>query len=60
MLDKLTAESIYIVVDLTNAEVGNQVYAATILVNTDGVVGAVGTYEVYVSVQSYSPGSMGA
>ena len=60
VLDKLTAESIYIVVDLTNAEVGNQVYDATILVNTDGVVGAVGTYEVYVSVQSYSPGSMGA
>lgn len=54
VLDKLTAESIYILVDLTNAEVGNQVYDATILVNTDGVVGAVGTYEVYVSVQMYS------
>ena len=58
VLDKLTAESIYIVVDLTNAEVGNQVYDATIFVNTDGVVGAVGTYEVYVSVQSYVPSSL--
>ena len=58
VLDKLTAESIYIVVDLTNAEVGSQVYDATIFVNTDGVVGAVGTYEVYVSVQSYVPSSL--
>lgn len=55
VLDKLTAEDISIVVNLANAEVGNQVYDAEIMVDTDGVVGAIGNYEVYVSVRYYVP-----
>ena len=55
VLDSLSEDKIYIVVDLANAEVGSQVYDAAIYVDTDGVVGAVGTYEVYVTVQIYVP-----
>ena len=55
VLDKLGAEDISVVVNFTGAEVGNQVYSAVIMVNTTGVVGAIGTYEVYVSVRVYVP-----
>ncbi len=55
VLDKLSAKDITIVVDLANAELGKQVYAAQIQVNSDGAVGAIGTYEVYVSVQNRVP-----
>lgn len=55
VLNSLSEDKIYIVVDLANAEVGSQVYDAAIYVDTDGVVGAIGTYEVYVTVQLYVP-----
>lgn len=55
LLDSLSLEDISIVVDLANAEIGKQVYAARIAVNTDGAVGAIGTYEVYVSVRVHVP-----
>lgn len=55
VLKKLTAEDISVVVDFLGAEIGAQIYAATILVDTDVVVGAIGNYEVYVSVQIRSP-----
>lgn len=55
VLDKLAAEDISVVVNFTGAEVGNQVYSAVIVVNTTGVVGAIGAYEVYVSVRQYVP-----
>jgi S-adenosylmethionine:tRNA ribosyltransferase-isomerase len=55
VLDKLGAEDISVVVNFSGAEVGNQVYSAVIMVNTTGVVGAIGTYEVYVSVRVFVP-----
>lgn len=55
LLDSLSKEDIAIIVDLSNAEIGKQVYDARIVVNTDGAVGAIGTYEIYVSVQTYVP-----
>ena len=51
VLDNLTAEDITIVVDLASAELGIQGYDAAIRVKTDGVVGALGTYQVYAEVQ---------
>lgn len=54
VLDSLSMEDIVIVVDLSHAEVGKQVYSARIAVNTVGAVGAVGTYEVYVEVRQDS------
>lgn len=51
VLDGLTAEDITIVVDLASAELGKQGYDAAIRVKTDGVVGALGTYQVYAEVQ---------
>ncbi len=55
VLKNLTAEDISVVVDFFGAEIGAQVYDAMILVDTDAVVGAIGNYEVYVSVQMRSP-----
>jgi hypothetical protein len=51
----LTAQDISVVVDLSDAEIGAQIYAAVIQVNTDAVVGSIGNYEVYVSVQMRTP-----
>ncbi len=51
ILDKLTSDDITIVVDLSNAEAGKQACVARIEVNSTGVVGAIGSYEVYVSVE---------
>jgi dihydrodipicolinate reductase len=55
VLKNLTAQDISVVVDFTNAEAGAQIYEAVVLVDTDAVVGAIGNYEVYVSVQLRSP-----
>ena len=55
VLKNLTAQDISVVVDFTNAEIGAQIYSAVILVDTDAVVGAIGNYEVYVSVQIRTP-----
>lgn len=60
VLKKLTAEDISVVVDFFGAEIGAQIYSAVILVDTDAVVGAIGNYEVYVSVQIRSPLAPGA
>lgn len=51
VLDSLTADDITISVDLSNAGVGTQGYKSVIRVKTDGVVGALGTYQVYVEVR---------
>ncbi len=51
VLDSILEEDISIVVNLANAEIGKQVYDARVHVNTSGVVGAIGVYEVYASVQ---------
>ena len=55
VLKNLTAQDISVVVDFFGAEIGAQIYDAVIVVNTDAVVGAIGNYEVYVSVQMRSP-----
>jgi YbbR domain-containing protein len=55
VLKNLTAQDISVVVDLSDAEIGAQIYAAVIQVNTDAVVGSIGNYEVYVSVQMRTP-----
>jgi hypothetical protein len=55
VLRNLTAQDISVVVDLSDAEIGAQIYAAVIQVNTDAVVGSIGNYEVYVSVQMRTP-----
>lgn len=56
LLDTITAEDITVVVDFSNAESGtSEVFAATIEVNTDGVVGAVGKYFVNATVQNVVP-----
>ena len=55
VLKNLTAQDISVVVDFFGAEIGAQIYDAMILVDTDAVVGAIGDYEVYVSVQIRSP-----
>lgn len=50
-LENITAEDIFIVVDFSNAETGTQTYEATILVDSGGTAGAVGTYLVTANVQ---------
>lgn len=55
LLNTITAEDIAIVVDFSGAESGiTEVYAASIEIDTNGVVGAVGKYEVHATVQTQS------